>query len=322
MASTFSIHCRASDDLLLAMVDGEPVLTKADTSDDRQLWLKDLRYGAGLTDEEGSPAFALVNKATGEALKHSFGHICPVRAIKFYPLGYVDESILWAEDKDDMGDGFRRIHMINNMDYIFDAEQGTPDFGGAREGTRLILFRWNGGQNQQWRITPHAPSAPAAPVLDLAPEHARPVRIVCQSGQDLSLIVRDGAAVLARTDHKDQRQRWMQSFTNTGHVTDDKGHRAFVLVNWATGKALGHCLGVGRVRLVPHKPDSVDVALLWTQGNDRGEGFRNLRSVSDTDIVLDAANGGEAGGAHDGTAVIIFPWNRGSNQKWKMIPFQ
>ncbi|KAF8779700.1 hypothetical protein HU200_002346 [Digitaria exilis] len=233
MASTFSIHCRASDDLLLAMVDGEPVLTKADTIDDRQLWLKDLRYGAGLTDEEGSPAFALVNKATGEALKHSFGHNCPVRAIKFYPLGYVDESILWAEDKDDMGDGFRRIHMINNMDYIFDAEQGIPDYGGAREGTRLILFRWNGGQNQQWRIT------------------------------------------RTRT-----------------------------------------------VRLVPHKPDSVDVALLWTQGNDRGEGFRNLRSVSDTDIVLDAANGGEAGGAHDGTAVIIFPWNRGANQKWKMIPFQ
>jgi hypothetical protein len=42
------------------------------------LWLKDTRYGAGLSDEAGSPAFALVNKATGEALKHSFGHCSPV----------------------------------------------------------------------------------------------------------------------------------------------------------------------------------------------------------------------------------------------------
>jgi len=37
-------------------------------------------------------------------------------------------------------------------------------------------------------------------------EHARPLRILCQSGQDLSLTVRDGAAVLARADDKDQRQ--------------------------------------------------------------------------------------------------------------------
>ena len=37
-------------------------------------------------------------------------------------------------------------------------------------------------------------------------EHARPLRILCQSGQDLSLTVRDGTAVLARADDKDQRQ--------------------------------------------------------------------------------------------------------------------
>ncbi|RLN15925.1 uncharacterized protein C2845_PM02G27370 [Panicum miliaceum] len=138
MASTFRIHCRASDDLGLAIVGGEPVLTKANGRDDRQ----DLTYGAGVTDEAGSPAFALVNKATGEALKHSLGHGHPVRAVRLHLAGYVDESVLWAESEEDLGDGFRRVHMLNNMDYIFDAEEAIiPDLGGARDGTRLILFR-------------------------------------------------------------------------------------------------------------------------------------------------------------------------------------
>jgi hypothetical protein len=43
-----------------------------------QLWYKDVKYGNGLKDEAGNPAFALVNKATGDALKHSFGHCLPV----------------------------------------------------------------------------------------------------------------------------------------------------------------------------------------------------------------------------------------------------
>ncbi|PVH32764.1 hypothetical protein PAHAL_9G481400 [Panicum hallii] len=319
MASTFRIHCRASDDLGLAIVGGEPVLTKANGRDDRQLWLKDLTYGAGVTDEAGSPAFALVNKATGEALKHSLGHGHPVRAVRLHLAGYVDESVLWAESDEDLGDGFRRVHMLNNIDFIFDAEASIPDLGGARDGTRLILFRWNGGLNQQWRIAPHR--APAAAVAEL-PEHARPVRILCQSGQGLSLTVRDRTAVLARADDEDECQCWIQSFRNTGHVTDGAGHRAFALVNRATGKALGHCRGDEQVYLAGHNPDSVDVALLWTQSNDLGQGFHNIRTVSDVDTVLDAANAvPEVGGAHDGTPVIVFPWNDGSNQKWKMLPF-
>jgi len=66
----------------------------------------------------------------------------------------------------------------------------------------------------------------------------------------------------------------------------------------------------------------VDVALLWTQSEDLGEGFNGLRSVSDVGFVLDAANAvPEGGGAHDGTPILVFPWNGGPNQKWKMVPF-
>ncbi|RLN18889.1 hypothetical protein C2845_PM02G27360 [Panicum miliaceum] len=118
-------------------------------------------------------------------------------------------------------------------------------------------------------------------------------------------------------------QCWIQSFRNTGHVTDGAGHRAFALVNRATGKALGIAAATSRyVYLAGHNPDSVDVALLWTQSNDLGEGFHNIRTVSDVNSVLDAANAvPEVGGAHDGTPVIVFPWNDGSNQKRKMLPF-
>ncbi|KAK3147365.1 hypothetical protein QOZ80_3BG0281490 [Eleusine coracana subsp. coracana] len=269
MAYTFRIHCAASGNHSLAIVNGE-------------VWYKDLSYGVGLKDEAGSPAFALVNKSTGEALKHSFGYKCPVRAIRFDPL-YVDESILWAEsNKEELKQGsnsFRRIHMVNNMDYIFDAERTVLKLGAARHGTRLILFRWNGGWNQ----------------------------VLCQSGDGLSLTARDGAVVLAPTDHKDERQCWVQSFHNTGHVMDEEGHRAFALVNRATGEALEHSSDCSDDELVPvqlagHSPDSVHVALLWTQSDGLGQGFHGIRAVHDTGIVLDAANAGpESGGAHDGT---------------------
>ncbi|KAK1650443.1 hypothetical protein QYE76_068248 [Lolium multiflorum] len=294
MAYTFRIHCRASDDYSLAIVDGD-------------LWHKDVRYGSGIKDEAGNPAFALVNKDTGEALKHSFGHCLPVRAIKFDP-GYLDESVLWAEKV--LPDGFRIIHMVNNMDYLFDAEQAIPQYGGARDGTRLILFRWNGGKNQMWQIAHNRP------------DQDPPLRISCKSNQELSLAVRDGTALLTRTEHEDDTQLWIQSFRNTGHVTDKEGHRSFALVNTATRKALRRSRGKQSVQVVDYSPDSVDVALLWTLSDDLGEGFHCIRSVSHLGFVLDAAEGKpESGGTHNGTPVILFESHGGQNQKWKMMPF-
>lgn len=43
-----------------------------------QHWIKDMKYSTRVKDEEGYPAIALVNKATGEALKHSLGQSHPV----------------------------------------------------------------------------------------------------------------------------------------------------------------------------------------------------------------------------------------------------
>ncbi|PPR88297.1 hypothetical protein GOBAR_AA32392 [Gossypium barbadense] len=40
---------------------------------DHHLWYKDDKFGSNVKDEEGFPSFALVNKATGLALKHASG---------------------------------------------------------------------------------------------------------------------------------------------------------------------------------------------------------------------------------------------------------
>jgi hypothetical protein len=43
-----------------------------------QHWYKDMRHSTKVKDAEGLPAFALVNRATGLAIKHSLGQSHPV----------------------------------------------------------------------------------------------------------------------------------------------------------------------------------------------------------------------------------------------------
>ena len=43
-----------------------------------QHWVKDMRHSTRIKDEEGYTAFALVNKVTREAIKHSLGQSHPV----------------------------------------------------------------------------------------------------------------------------------------------------------------------------------------------------------------------------------------------------
>jgi hypothetical protein len=49
-----------------------------------QHWYKDMRHGNDVKDEEGASAFALVNKATGQAIKHSHGRSHPVGQPAYY----------------------------------------------------------------------------------------------------------------------------------------------------------------------------------------------------------------------------------------------
>lgn len=153
MQRTVRIFTKAEENYSLSIMDGKVILTRTDRSDERQHWIKDLKYSTKIKDEEGFPAFALVNKATGEALKHSFGATHPVRLVPYNP-NYPDESLLWSESKD-LGDGFRCIRMVNNIRLNFDAFHGDANHGGVHDGTILVLWEWLKGDNQRWKIVPY-----------------------------------------------------------------------------------------------------------------------------------------------------------------------
>ncbi|CAO2180548.1 unnamed protein product [Urochloa humidicola] len=150
---TYRIYCKAGEDQYsLATRDGKVCLVRSDRDDDSQHWIKDMKYSTRVKDEEGYPAIVLVNKATGEALKHSLGKSHPVRLTRYDP-NTLDESVLWTESRD-VGNGFRCIRMVNNIYLNFDALHGDKDHGGVRDGTTLVLWEWCEGDNQRWKIVP------------------------------------------------------------------------------------------------------------------------------------------------------------------------
>ena len=76
----FKILCRADEGYCVTVRHGAVVLAPTNPRDEFQHWYKDMRHSTKVKDEEGHPAFALVNKATGLAIKHSLGQSHPVRA--------------------------------------------------------------------------------------------------------------------------------------------------------------------------------------------------------------------------------------------------
>ncbi|KAL2929636.1 Ricin B-like lectin R40G2 [Bienertia sinuspersici] len=78
-----------------------------------------------------------------------------------------------------------------------------------------------------------------------------------------------------------------------------------------------------QVQLVPFKPNVLDVSTLWTESKDLGSGFRTIRMVNNTNLVLDAFNGdADHGGIRDGLFLALFRCWKGDNfnQQWKLYP--
>jgi len=150
---TFRVFSKADPNYSLTIGDGHVILAASDPSNDFQHWYKDEKYSTRVKDEEGFPCFALVNKATGQAIKHSIGATHPVQLIP-YSADVLDESILWTESKD-LGDSFRAIRMVNNIRLNVDAFHGDKKSGGVHDGTTIVLWQWNKGDNQLWKIIPY-----------------------------------------------------------------------------------------------------------------------------------------------------------------------
>lgn len=76
-----------------------------------------------------------------------------VQLIPYNP-DILDESILWTESAD-LGDGFRTVRMVNNIRLNLDAFHGDKKSGGVHDGTIIVLWNKNKGDNQRWKIVPY-----------------------------------------------------------------------------------------------------------------------------------------------------------------------
>ncbi|XP_055818691.1 ricin B-like lectin EULS3 isoform X2 [Solanum dulcamara] len=70
-----------------------------------------------------------------------------------YNPDVLDASILWTESRD-VGDGYRAIRMVNNINLNLDAWNADKEHGGVRDGTTVALWEWWKGdnRNQHWKI--------------------------------------------------------------------------------------------------------------------------------------------------------------------------
>ncbi|XAR68679.1 hypothetical protein NMG60_11003894 [Bertholletia excelsa] len=150
---TVRVFTKAETNYSLTIRDGKVILAPSNPSDPLQHWFKDEKYSIRVKDEEGFPSFALVNKATGQAMKHSVGATHPVQLVPYNP-DVLDESVLWTESRD-LGDDYRTIRMINNIRLNVDAFHGDKNHGGVYDGTTIVLWEWKKGDNQRWKIIPY-----------------------------------------------------------------------------------------------------------------------------------------------------------------------
>ncbi|XP_030453120.1 ricin B-like lectin R40G3 [Syzygium oleosum] len=150
---TYKVYCKAEPNYSLTIRDSKVILAPSDSGDPYQKWYKDEKFSTRVKDEEGFPCFSLVNKATGEAIKHSAGASHPVQLVPYNPE-QLDASVLWTESKD-LGNAYRTVRMVNNVRLNLDAFHGDKQSGGVRDGTTIVLWQWNHGDNQRWKITPY-----------------------------------------------------------------------------------------------------------------------------------------------------------------------
>lgn len=151
------------------------------------------------------------------------------------------------------------------------------------------------------------------------------VRIFTKADENYSLTIRDGEVVLAPADSDDKYQHWVKDEKYAVRVKDKADSSSFSLVNIATGEAMQHSIDGDNNRavlLAPYNPDCRDISVLWSQGEDLGNGFRAIRKVNDISLNFDAFNADkDHGGVHDGTKLALWDWWSGDNQQWKIEKF-
>ncbi|CAL5047296.1 unnamed protein product [Urochloa decumbens] len=140
---TCRIYCKAGEGFSVTVRDGTVCVAPTDADDVYQHWIQDTRPGSMIKDQDGFPAFALVNRVTGDAIRGSEGD--GVKLVPYNPF-FLDISVLWTTSWD-MGHGFRCIHLVDSTNLNFDAFHGG-------DGNNIVLSHWCEGDNLQWKIVP------------------------------------------------------------------------------------------------------------------------------------------------------------------------
>ncbi|KAJ4781175.1 Stress responsive protein [Rhynchospora pubera] len=124
------------------------MLAPADLEDKYQIWIKEISYAKPVKDNDAKPAFALVNKGAGKAIKHGFGPDHLVQLAQF-DQNYLDSSLLWTES-DEKEPGFREIRMQSNTSAVFHAFYvNQSDSNKALLELRAPI---SGAKDQRWKF--------------------------------------------------------------------------------------------------------------------------------------------------------------------------
>ncbi|KAJ4730408.1 Ricin B-like lectin R40C1 [Rhynchospora pubera] len=275
------ILCRRNSDYCLSIRGGYVVFAINNPCDRYQLWFKDNRHGAAIKDSEGQPAFALVNKATGQAIGHC-PNSEPVPLIR-YDVDSYDKSVLWTMSKNDYG-GFRNIRRVDDITILFAANGHR-----VHDGHIIDLYCTNNvvSATFQWKIQEVMPSTD---LISLFQPSQQTVKIHSRGkiGYNLT-IAKDGSTVmLVPSNPKDKYQHWIKETAYGIPVKDEKENVSFAIVNKATGKAIKHGYGSGYlVQLAPFNRNYMDTSLLWTGSNYVGDGgFQEIRVASNISMAL------------------------------------
>lgn len=147
------LHTKADPNFSLAVVPGQgPVMKHTDPNDDYQVWYKDESMSTRVKDETGASSFSLINKVTGEALRHPSEDLKQCLLAE-YEANVRDESVWWTMSED-MGQGYRCIRMATKITRNLDVLRGDKKSGGVKEGSPVITFAWKKQENQIWKMTP------------------------------------------------------------------------------------------------------------------------------------------------------------------------
>ncbi|KAL2629345.1 hypothetical protein R1flu_014031 [Riccia fluitans] len=117
------------------------------------------------------------------------------------------------------------------------------------------------------------------------------VSVYCENNPNFRLAMRADGVVLAFKNPEDLNQQWIKIDVGD-KFKDQEGSPGFILVNKGTGHALRHGSELGDA-VVPqsYQSDSLDSALLWSQGRDEGKGYHAVRPVTNIHLNLDADHG-------------------------------